>query len=65
MKVKELEGRGGGTRMYYDLNIPYAAENHGELKQTLAFLAECQSHPALRKFLADTDLRKWATILLR
>lgn len=51
--------------MYYDLNIPYAADNHGELKQTLAFLAECQSPPALRKFLADTDLMKWATTLLR
>ena len=40
--MKEFEGARGGTRMYYDLNVPYSA-NHGEVQRTLAFLAECQS----------------------
>lgn len=42
VKVKEFEGARGGTRMYYDLNVPYSA-NHGELQCTLAFLAQRQS----------------------
>ena len=43
--------------MYYDINVPYSAENHGELKQTLDFLAECQSPLDSRKFVVDADFQ--------
>ncbi len=54
-KVKEFEGARGGTRMYYDLNVPYSA-NHGELQRTLAFLAERQSFSDPSPFLTENDL---------
>ena len=54
-KVKESEGARGGTRMYYDLNVPYSA-NHGEVQRTLAFLAERQSFSDPNPLLTDPDV---------